>query len=202
MARSMGLKVIAEGVETEAQANYLRSLQCDEMQGYFFSRPLPADQIMPLLHKNAGTLLKTVTDHPRVLLLVDDEPNVLSSLKRTLRRDGYTILTASSGAEGLELLAQHSVGVIVSDQRMPEMSGVEFLSRARVMHPDTMRIVLSGYTEVNTITEAVNKGAVYKFLTKPWEDDELREVIRNAFLRHEEKMAVAHRQAGTSREDK
>ncbi len=117
----------------------------------------------------------------KLLLLVDDETNILRSLSRLLRRDSYTILTASSGREGLEILQQQPVQVIVSDQRMPEMSGVEFLSKARELYPDTIRIALSGYTDLNSVTEAVNKGAIYKFLTKPWEDDELRQHISEAF---------------------
>jgi len=117
----------------------------------------------------------------RTLLLVDDEENILSALTRLLRRDGYHILRASSGREGLELLAANAVGVIISDQRMPEMSGTEFLSKVKDMYPDTVRIVLSGYTELNSITDAINRGAIYKFLTKPWDDDLLREHIREAF---------------------
>ena len=107
----------------------------------------------------------------RTLLLVDDEENITSALVRLLRRDGYNILRANSGEAGLALLAQNEVGVIISDQRMPEMSGVEFLSKVRERYPDTVRIVLSGYTELNSVTDAINRGAVYKFLTKPWEDE-------------------------------
>lgn len=121
----------------------------------------------------------------RNLLLVDDEPNILRALARVLRRDGYTIFTAQSGNEGLALLKQHGFGVIVSDQRMPEMSGTEFLSRVKEIYPDTVRIVLSGYTELGTITDAINRGAIYKFLTKPWDDDLIRENIRAAFTQYE-----------------
>ncbi|MDQ5903807.1 MAG: hypothetical protein QG672_1400, partial [Pseudomonadota bacterium] len=120
----------------------------------------------------------------RTLLLVDDEPDILNSLKRLLRRSGYRILTAGSAAEGLELLALNDVQVIVSDQRMPIMSGAEFLSRVKSLYPETMRIVLSGYTELASLTDAINRGAIYKFVTKPWDDDELREVIREAFITH------------------
>jgi FixJ family two-component response regulator len=124
----------------------------------------------------------------RTLLLVDDEENITSALVRLLRRDGYTILRASSGAEGLVLLAQNKVGVIISDQRMPGMSGVEFLSKVREAYPNTVRIVLSGYTELNSVTDAINRGAVYKFLTKPWEDDLLRANVEEAFQRYEMRM--------------
>lgn len=124
----------------------------------------------------------------RTLLLVDDEENILSALVRLLRRDAYTILRANSGKAGLELLAQHKVGVIISDQRMPEMTGVEFLSRVRELYPDTVRILLSGYTELNSVTDAINRGAVYKFLTKPWEDDLLRANVEEAFHHYEMKI--------------
>ncbi len=124
---------------------------------------------------------------PRHLLLIDDEPNILNALKRTLHREGYTIFTAGSGAEGLELLATYEIGVIISDQRMPQMTGVEFLRKVKVNYPKTIRLVLSGYTELETVTSAVNEGAIYKFLTKPWDDEQLRIQIQDAFLRYEMK---------------
>jgi len=121
----------------------------------------------------------------RTLLLVDDETNILNALKRTLRPEGYTILTAQSGEEGLALLSQHEVGVIISDQRMPHMTGVEFLRQVKVLYPKTLRIVLSGYTELDSVTSIINEGAVCKFLTKPWDDDLLRNNIREAFQCYE-----------------
>jgi len=123
----------------------------------------------------------------RTLLLVDDEESVVSSLVRLLRRDGYHILHATSGEAGLALLAVHEVGVIISDQRMAGMTGVEFLSQVKILYPDTVRIVLSGYTELTSVTDAINQGAIYKFLTKPWEDDLLRAHVREAFERYEMK---------------
>ncbi|TCV89656.1 response regulator [Sulfurirhabdus autotrophica] len=124
----------------------------------------------------------------RTLLLVDDEENIASALVRLLRRDGYQILRASSGKEGLELLSKNNVGVIISDQRMPEMTGVEFLSKVKELYPDTVRIVLSGYTDLNSVTDAINRGAIYKFLTKPWEDELLRANVEEAFRRYEMKI--------------
>lgn len=121
----------------------------------------------------------------RTLLLVDDEENILAALTRVLRREGYRILTANGGEAGLELLAANPVDVIVSDQRMPGMTGVEFLRRAKAIYPDTVRIVLSGYTELQSITDAINEGAIYKFLTKPWDDNMIRANIAEAF-RHKE----------------
>lgn len=182
MARSLNLSVLAEGVETEAQASFLRSRRCDAMQGYLFSRPLPAAEFEQLL---AGSKrLDLAGKHPpkaHTLLIVDDEPNILSSLSRLLHREGFNILTASSPAEAFEHLAKHPVQVILSDQRMPDMSGTEFFARVRQLYPDTIRIVLTGYTDLESVTGAINRGAIYKFLTKPWDDDLLREQIREAF---------------------
>ena len=115
------------------------------------------------------------------LLLVDDEPNIISSLQRLLRRDGYTILACDSPEKAFEILSGQPVDVILSDQRMPGMSGVEFLRRVRRTHPDTVRIVLSGFSDLQFITDAINEGAIYKFLTKPWDDTQLREQVREAF---------------------
>ena len=183
MAHGLGLKVIAEGVETEAQCEIMRASVCDEIQGYFFSHPISAQAIEELFKegRQLPAHLLRLKKPQRTLLLVDDEPNILASLKRLFRRDGHAILTANSGPEGLELLSRHKVDVIISDQRMPGMTGVEFLRIAKVNHPDTIRIVLSGYTELQSVTDAINEGAVYRFLTKPWEDDHLREHVNKAF---------------------
>lgn len=187
MAHNLKLKVVAEGVENEGQLALLMSNHCDEIQGYFFSRPLPADETAELLASRRALAkpAEPSARRQRTLLLVDDEENILSALKRLLRRDGYHILAASSGLAALELLASNPVDVILSDQRMPQMTGVEFLRRARTIHPDTVRMVLSGYTELQSITDAINEGAIYKFLTKPWDDELLRANIEEAF-RHKE----------------
>jgi len=124
----------------------------------------------------------------RSILLVDDEENILSSLARLLRRQGYKILRANSGKAGLEVLKDNVVGVIVSDQRMPEMTGVEFLGLVKNIYPDTTRIVLSGYTDLKSITDAINDGDIYKFLTKPWDDEILLKSIDEAFDRYEMKI--------------
>jgi diguanylate cyclase (GGDEF)-like protein len=183
MGHSLGMKVVAVGVEHEAQCEYLARHMCDEVQGYLVSAPVPGEVITRMLHEGAGLssrLLRFDRAQP-TLLLVDDEPSILSSLRRLLRGDGYRILTANSGQAGLDVLAEHAVDVIVSDQRMPGMTGVEFLRTVRQSYPDTVRIVLSGFTELQTVTDAVNAGAIYKFLTKPWDDDQLRAHVQEAF---------------------
>ena len=182
MGHSLGMRVVANGVEREVQSEFLARHMCDEAQGDFVSKPLAADAMTALLQKGAGLaprLLRFNRTQP-TLLLVDDETSIVSSLKRLLRGDGYRILTANSGSDGLKILAEHTVDVIVSDQRMPEMTGVEFLRNVRQLYPDTVRIVLSGFTELQTVTDAVNAGAIYKFLTKPWDDEQLRSHIQEA----------------------
>ncbi|MDX5410762.1 MAG: response regulator, partial [Thauera sp.] len=96
-------------------------------------------------------------------------------------REGYRVLTAASGEEALALLAEHEVGVILADQRMPGMSGTEVLARARQMYPKAVRMVLAGNTGVDSITEAVNRGELFRILLKPWDETELLDAIRQAF---------------------
>ena len=181
------MRVIAEGVESEGQLALLLAHRCDAIQGYYFSEPVTADAISALVREDRR-LPAGLFDRPprrRTLLLVDDEENILASLKRLLRRGDYHTGTATSAAEGLQRLAESDGDVIVSDQRMPNMTGVEFLRRAKDLYPHTVRIVLSGYTELQSITDAINEGAIYKFLTKPWEDDLLRANIEEAFRQKE-----------------
>ena len=186
LAHNLKLKVIAEGVETEAQMSYLHRKKCDEIQGYYFSRPVPAEDFGRLLADGVTLRIpEKSAEPPKKILIVDDEPGILASMRRLLRRDGYEILTANSAKDGFDILAQQEVQIILSDQRMPEMSGTEFLSRARELYPETIRIVLSGYTDLESISDAINRGAIYKFLTKPWDDDLLRENIREAFRHHD-----------------
>jgi FixJ family two-component response regulator len=121
----------------------------------------------------------TVNEH--AILLVDDEENILSALRRLLRPDRYQIFTATSGNEGLEILQRSRVDVVISDQRMPNMLGTVFLKHAKEVSPYSVRMILSGYTDLGSVTAAINEGSVYKFLTKPWDDDLLRLAIREAF---------------------
>ncbi|HEC12681.1 MAG TPA: EAL domain-containing protein [Acidiferrobacteraceae bacterium] len=121
----------------------------------------------------------------RTLLLVDDEPKILSALRRLLSRDGYRILTANSGREGLALLENSDVDVIISDQRMPRMTGVEFLSEVKELFPQTVRIVLSACSDFGAVTEAISMGAVYNFFAKPWNDGLMCANVKEAFRRVE-----------------
>jgi len=183
MAHSLKMEVIAEGVETAAQLAYLRRNGCDQIQGYHFSRPLSSPEAEQMLR--AEKRLPVPEGEPltpvNTLLVVDDEANILATLGRLFRHDGYNILSGCSAAEGFELLALHEVQVILCDQRMPTMSGTDFLDRVKDMYPDTLRIILSGYTDLASIMDAINRGAIYRFYTKPWDNKVLRENIRAAF---------------------
>ena len=185
LAHRMRLGVVAEGVETEAQAGYLRQNGCDEMQGYLFSRPVPAEAFAELVRQGKSLPVPEAPRQSRTLLIVDDEPHILTALQRVLADEGYRVLTAASAHEGLEILAKNPVQMILSDQRMPTMSGTEFLSRVKVLYPDTVRMVISGYAELESVVQAVNEGAIYKFFGKPWEVEQLRAQIRDAFLYYE-----------------
>jgi diguanylate cyclase (GGDEF)-like protein/PAS domain S-box-containing protein len=186
MAHSLHMQVIAEGVESRAQMALLRRHFCDEIQGFHFSRALPPDELGLLVQENHAQPSRPTTDDRNVqtMLVVDDDVNVLASLHRLFRRENYRVLTAASPAEGFELLALYRVQVILCDQRMPAMNGIEFLSRVKEMYPDTIRIILSGYTGVETVLDSINRGAVYRFYTKPWNDNELRDNVRLAFRQY------------------
>ncbi|MBI5558729.1 MAG: EAL domain-containing protein [Deltaproteobacteria bacterium] len=194
LAHSLRLRVIAEGIETDGQLNYLLSHGCDEMQGFYFSRPMPAPQLEQMLREDRRLPLpeKNTAAPERTLLLVDDEENVIKALERVFAADGYRILTAANAAEGFEQLATNSVGVIIADEHMPGMRGSEFLHRARELYPTTIRVALTAFDDLPTVTEAVNRGAIFKFHSKPWQEEILRESIREAF-RHYKELASEER---------
>jgi response regulator RpfG family c-di-GMP phosphodiesterase len=114
------------------------------------------------------------------ILYVDDEENNLQAFKATFRRD-YKIFVAISAKEGEEVLAREDIDLIITDQRMPENTGVEFLESIISTYPKPIRLLLTGYTDIQAVIDAINKGQVYHYLTKPWEEDYLRTVIKNAF---------------------
>jgi signal transduction histidine kinase len=118
------------------------------------------------------------------LLIVDDEPDVVSSVKDLLRLD-YKVLGATRAAEGIKLLDQEPVHVIMTDQRMPEMTGVELLEEARKKQPDAMRLLFTGYADVRAVVDAINRGNVYRYITKPWDPEELMAIIREACDRYD-----------------
>jgi response regulator RpfG family c-di-GMP phosphodiesterase len=114
------------------------------------------------------------------ILCVDDEPGILSALRRLFRARGYQVCSAESGRAGLALLQTQAVDLVISDMRMPEMDGVEFLAQVRQRWPDSVRLLLTGYADIGTVIEAINRGEIYRYITKPWDDDEMALIVREA----------------------
>jgi DNA-binding NtrC family response regulator len=117
------------------------------------------------------------------VLYVDDEVNNLNSFKAAFRRY-FNIYTAQSAKEGRKILESGEIGVIITDQRMPGETGIEFLESILPIYPDTIRILLTGFSDINAVMGAINRGQVYKYLVKPWQDDELKMYIQNALELH------------------
>jgi FixJ family two-component response regulator len=136
---------------------------------------------MSILYRRGYRLVDT----KYTLLIVDDEQNIINSLKRLFRRDGYNLLSALNGEDALKILHENDVQLVISDQRMAGMSGTEFLARVKSDFPDIIRIILSGYTDVDAITESINKGHIYKFFLKPWDDHNLRLEIKQCIEQYE-----------------
>src|SRR5712664_607295 len=118
------------------------------------------------------------------LLVVDDEPDVVHSVQDLLRLD-YKVLGATRAKEGLRILQEQEVHLVMTDQRMPEMTGVEFLGHVRGDHPEAIRLLFTGYADIKAVIDAINCGNVYRYLTKPWDPDELQSVIREACERYD-----------------
>ena len=115
------------------------------------------------------------------LLIVDDEPHIISSLKRQLRKEDFTIFSAGSGSEGMSLLNDQDVGVVISDMMMPEMDGVTFLNLVKKRKPDTVRLLLTGHGSMENAVDAINRSRIFEYLTKPWEANKLITSLHSAF---------------------
>lgn len=126
------------------------------------------------------TQVAATPETPATILIVDDEANILASLKRLFRPLGYNVFTAESGAQGLEVMERETVDLVVSDMRMPEMNGAQFLERIRERWPDTVRILLTGYAEIGATIDAINKGQIYRYISKPWEDNDITLIVKHA----------------------
>src|SRR5437879_4879999 len=124
------------------------------------------------------------------IMIVDDEPANLRTLERLFRPD-YQVVTAPSGAEALALLDRHDVALLISDQRMPTMTGIELMMKTVAVRPQMVKILLTGYTDVGALIEAINSGLVYRYLTKPWNNNDLRATVSRA-LEHYESMKSKH----------
>ncbi len=118
------------------------------------------------------------------LLVVDDEPDLVQSVQDLLRFD-FRVLGATRAAQGLEIMKREKVDIVMTDQRMPEMTGVEFLKHLREAYPDTTRLLFTAYADIEAVTDAINQGSVYRYISKPWEPHELLEVLRQAVEYHD-----------------
>jgi response regulator RpfG family c-di-GMP phosphodiesterase len=118
------------------------------------------------------------------LLVVDDEPDVCDSVYDLLRRE-FHVLKARSAAEGCRLMQENEVHIIMTDQRMPQITGVEFLSRIRLGNPQAVRMLFTGYADLDAIIAAINQGHIYQFLKKPWQPEELIAAVREAAAEYE-----------------
>jgi CheY-like chemotaxis protein len=187
MAHSLGLSVIAEGAETAGQAAFLHYVGCNELQGYYFSRPLPQHEAEQLLREGRRLDVSGFgreRSEPR-LLIVDDEEAARNALSHSLRDDNrYRILGAGSAGEAMEALATHGAQVVLCEHHLPGMSGMDFLGRISRTFPETIRIILSGDNNANIFDSALGSGVAHGIVRKPWNDDELNKTIQAAFLRH------------------
>ncbi len=185
MAESMGLRVIAEGVENEAQLRFLKSKHCDEVQGYYLSRPLPAGEITKLFpHYQAMADQSALAGDTRVLLVADEDRASGAAIADALGPEGYRLLVATDARTALDLLASHEVGVVLVDLHLAGPDGDRLFRRFRELYPRTLRIAMGEDYGTEDLIDLINEGAVYKFLQKPVALAQLREVLRKAFLAH------------------
>lgn len=117
----------------------------------------------------------------RTILFVDDEANVLNALRRTLRKEPYEIFLAQGAEEALDILRENEIDLVVSDHLMPGMDGLTFLKKVRESYPTVVRVILTGHADLQMAIEAINEGEVFRFLTKPWMDVELKLMLKHIF---------------------
>ena len=194
LGHAMGLTIVAEGVETQEQYALLRSWHCDSMQGFLFTPSVSATELPGIARRITSKVPEgqaaPAKEQKHVLLLVDDEPSILSALRRTLRSGDYLIVTANDAAEALDALARHDVGVIVTDNRMPGVSGIELLRQVKQRYPHIIRIMLSGYADFTSLSSAINSGEIFRFLSKPWEDEQLKTAVRDGFIKFDDQHLI------------
>ncbi len=182
MAHSLKMTVIAEGVETEGQLGFLRTLGCEEIQGFLFSRPLAEREFVELL--KSGRSINPApqeTKIERLLLVVSNEAESFRNLGAILERQRYRLLYANTPEAGFDMMATNGVGVVLCDQSIADMSGTEFLKRIGNLYPDSIRMVMSETLEMGTMLDAINDGTIYKFLAKPWNEALVMACLRDAF---------------------
>ena len=130
-----------------------------------------------------------MADKKTTILYLDDEENNLTSFKATFRMR-YNVITALSGDEALKILENRAVELIITDQRMPNMTGIEFLEKVLEKYPDPMRLLLTGYADMTAVIDSVNKGKIFHYLTKPWNEEEVEKTLKRALDAYDEKMKI------------
>jgi len=182
LAHNLRLKVVAEGAEKEDQVGFLQKHQCDQVQGYVFSKPLPADNLLAFKTESLNSFQHMFNKRKnQTLLIVDDEKNIVDLLVSLFEDEGYKVIGTTLIEEAFAALSSHDIGVILCDQRMPKMKGSEFFNATKGIYPDTQRIILTGFSDMEDIVSAINQGSIYKFVKKPWEPESLKNIVRNAF---------------------
>jgi diguanylate cyclase (GGDEF)-like protein/PAS domain S-box-containing protein len=185
LAQRLGLGAIAEGVETAAQYGYLQKHGCPEMQGYLYSAAMPAQKMTEMLRTDRRLAVwSRISNAAHTLLIVDEDDDVRAALKQSLVKEGLNVLDACNADQALDILAQHNVGVVMADLWMGGRSGVELLSKIKSLYPETTRMLLTGSAEIGSVVNAINKGAIYKIVMKPWDDQEVIGAVRDAFAAH------------------
>jgi len=194
VGRNLGLSVVAEGVETEAQVCFLKRHRCDELQGYLLCRPAPASQISARLSEQI--LLYPVPWQKKttlkIVLVVDENALALQALMQALPSDDCRILDFTSAAMALEILATYDVAVVIASCSMRTMSGAEFLQRAQVLCPNAVRIMAGERADLDDVTLPVNQGTVYNFISQPWSTQRLQITLQKAFEYRALKSSLAH----------
>jgi diguanylate cyclase (GGDEF)-like protein len=185
LAHSLDLEVVAEGVETEAQVNFLRSHGCDQMQGFYFAAPRNAADCTQALRQDqrlSAPSPKERDNAPSVLLVGGNE-HELVLISRALGPAGYRLHAANSAEAAFDALSKHAFDIVICDQRLPTMSGADFLAAVRKLHPSVIRILISARLDTGALAEAVNAARIHKFISKDWDAKRLRSEVRAAHLR-------------------
>jgi EAL domain-containing protein (putative c-di-GMP-specific phosphodiesterase class I)/FixJ family two-component response regulator len=181
MAHSLGLQVVAEGVESSSQVGLLSRIGCDAVQGYYFSPPCAVPEAEKLLRQVRFEIPDHTIDaqNPWVLIL-DDQIEVAHALERTLKSEGYRAEGVCSPSEALSLMAKQPARMVIADQQMPQMQGIDFLQHIKTLYPETVRVLISGQADMATLSDAINKHCVDKFILKPWNKYQLLSDIKQA----------------------
>lgn len=184
MAHSLKLRVVAEGVETPSQEAFLRSKLCDGIQGFYISRPLPPQELVTLLQESPRWHPDKVDKQEnRTVLLIDANIDLTTDFQNLLETEGYRVLVAINASQALELLATtHSIGVVISDHVMVDMTGTELLRRVRQLYPNVVRILWSDRKDKDILIDAINNGSVHKFVDKSVPKETLLSLLQEAFI--------------------